>query len=103
MEDKYWQIIIENFAQLDLLQIVDWYELERNGLSNSFLDDFEEALNKIKRNPFYASKINERTRGASFNRFPYQIIYTIDAEKLKIYVLVITHQHRKPFWYKDRK
>jgi mRNA-degrading endonuclease RelE of RelBE toxin-antitoxin system len=103
MEDKSWQILIEDFAKIDLQQAFNWYELEKNGLGNLFLDDFEETLEKIKRNPFYTSKINERTRGASFKKFPYEIVYMVNSEKYIIYIIVITHQHRKPNWYKERK
>ena len=103
MEDKAWEIIIEDFAKTDLQESYNWYELEQRKVGDSFLDDFEDTLNKIKRNPFYASKINERTRGASFKKFPYQIVYIIDDEKHRINIIAITHQHRKPHWYKNRK
>ncbi len=103
MEDKNWQIIIEDFAKDDLQEIYDWYELEQKNLGELFLDDFEDCLIKIKRNPFYTNKINERTRGARLKNFPYQIVYIVDVERYRINVIVITHQHRKPNWYKDRK
>jgi hypothetical protein len=36
MEDKFWQIIIGDFAEIDLQQAFDWYEFEKNVLGNLF-------------------------------------------------------------------
>ncbi|MBC7651075.1 MAG: hypothetical protein H7101_04935 [Deinococcales bacterium] len=53
-------------------------------------------------NPFYASIIEDDARSASLKRFPYAVIYRIDAERLQIRVIAIIHHHRHPNWISNR-
>ncbi len=42
-----WKIIIEDLAQLDLHDAYEWYEKEKTGLGEEFLDSFEDSLSRI--------------------------------------------------------
>jgi plasmid stabilization system protein ParE len=103
MEDSNWQIIIEDLAKTDLQEIYEWYQFKEIGLGNSFINDFEDTLERIKLNPLHARNLTERTRSASFKKFPYQIIYITDSQNKKVFIIVITHHRRNPFWFKDKK
>ena len=98
-----WIIVIEDLAQLDLQEAYEWYETGNTGLGEEFLDSFEDTLTRIERNPLHASSIDETTRSATLKRFPYEVIYLINDLTFKISVIAISHQHRKPGWFKDRK
>ncbi len=91
-----WKIVIEDLAQLDLQDVYEWYERKKAGLGDEFLDEFDETINKIEKNPFHASGYDDKTRSASLKRFPYEVIYLVDEYKHEVYVIAIGHQHRKP-------
>lgn len=94
-------IVLRREAQVDLNEIILWYEEQKQGLGLEFIYAFEDALNKIIRNPFYASFIEADARGASLKKFPYQVIYRIADTKV-IRIIAIVHQHRNPSWFKNR-
>jgi hypothetical protein len=41
-------------------------------------------------------------RVARVKRFPYDIFYTVEHERDRLFVLAISHQHRKPGLWKKR-
>ena len=69
-----WKVIIEDLAQLDLQEAYEWYEKKKTGLGEEFLDEFEETIKKIERNPFHASYYHKQSRSAALERFPYEAI-----------------------------
>ena len=49
---SYWKIVIEDLAKSDLQAAYEWYEKEKAGLGDEFLDEFEITLSLVERNPF---------------------------------------------------
>ncbi len=98
-----WKIIIEDLAQLDLHDVYQWYEEEKTGLGEEFLDSFEVSISIIERNPLHASSYDETCRSATLKRFPYEVIYLVNDVKSEINIIAISHQHRKPSWFRNRK
>jgi toxin ParE2 len=43
----------------------------------------------------------QQAPGCRMNRFPYSVIYALENDELV--VLAIAHQHRKPFYWRDRQ
>jgi len=41
-------------------------------------------------------------RDAILSRFPYEIIYLVDNIKSEVYIIAISHQHRKTSWFSKR-
>ncbi len=99
---SHWTIVVEDFASLDLQEAFQWYEEQKKGLGEYFLDDLENTIALIEKNPFYASLYDNGCRSASLKKFPYSLIYLLDESKAEVYIIVISHQHRKPGWFKDR-
>lgn len=97
-----WKIIIEDLAQLDLKEVYTWYEQQKTGLGEEFLDELDVTILAIERNPFHAFSVENLCRRISLKRFPYDIIYLIDTEDYLVKIIAISHQHRKPGWYTNR-
>ncbi len=89
-------------AQIDLDKIFVWYEEQKPDLGFDFIFEFEAVLNKISRNPYYASYIIKQARSASLKKFPYHVIYEVDEQDKKVIVLAIAHHHRNPEWFRQR-
>jgi plasmid stabilization system protein ParE len=98
-----WKIIIEDLAQIDLHDAYHWYEKAKDGLGEEFLDSFETTIQNIQNNPFYTSLHADDYRSATLHRFPYEIIYIVDNNKGIVFIIAITHQHREPSWFRNRR
>ena len=97
-----WKVIVEDLAQADLKEIYEWYELKREGLGLSFFSYLDEAIIKIERNPGHASFYDEKYRSISLKKFPYGVIFLTDEISQTVYIIAITHLHRKPSWFQNR-
>lgn len=64
------ELVITRKAQIDFDEIFVWYEEQQSALGERFIKAFEEVLNKINRNPYYASNIEKQARSASLKNFP---------------------------------
>ncbi len=82
-----WKIIIEDLAQLDLHDAYEWYEKEKTGLGEEFLDSFEVLISRIERNPLHASSYDATSRRATLDRFPYKVIYWLTILNLRLILL----------------
>ena len=96
------EIVLPEKAQIDLDEIFVWYEKQKNGLGFRFIQEFENTINKISFNPFFASIIEKDARSASLKIFPYEVIFRIDDIKMQVRVIAIIHQHRNPDWFRQR-
>lgn len=67
-------IVVSAEAQNDLDEIFIWYEEQQRGLGVEFIIGVDQILEKILRNPLYASIKELDARSASLKRFPYDII-----------------------------
>jgi plasmid stabilization system protein ParE len=78
-----------------------WYDQRQPGLGNDFLDQFERTLRRIVAEPERWRKIQGENRRLNFHRFPYGIVYSVDADTL--YVKAVMHLHRRPFYWSGRQ
>lgn len=88
-------------AELDVARAAEWYEQERVGLGEEFLDEFDATCSRVLANPLVSPIINKRrsVRRKMFKRFPYRVFYTVDERH--IIVLAVVHCHRgDPIWKK---
>ena len=98
-----YSIWIKRETQLDIDQAVIWYETQKLNLGLDLRFELDKVINKIAANPYYAWCIFEDTRAASLKTFPYEIVYRIYEDEKRVNIIALSHQHRKPHWYKDRK
>ena len=91
---------LKPFAEIDIAEAAIWYNFQREGLGEEFLQALGAKFNEIQRNPFQFSIIYKNVRRAFPNRFPYGIFF-IPEEKI-IYILAIAHTSRKPKIWKKR-
>lgn len=87
-------------ADLELMEIVAWYEQQRPGLSLVFLRALDHALLQLASWPEQRALIGEHTRRCVMQRFPFVILYVADEQGLA--VLGIVHASRNPKSWADR-
>jgi len=87
-------------AQTELDQAFEWYETQQKDLGVQFLNEFDAAIRRIANYPESYILIEKDVRRCLVKRFPYGILYGIDADK--IIVIAVAHLHRKPDYWIDR-
>jgi plasmid stabilization system protein ParE len=84
----------------DLLEAAVWYEGQRAGLGEDFLDAAAFTLSRIASSPSACSIVYRSTRRALFSRFPFGVFYQV--EDRCIVVVAILHGSRHPRSWRKR-
>jgi plasmid stabilization system protein ParE len=95
------KIIFSSLAKLELEDAIAYYELELRGLGINFKEEIRKNINRIKKFPQAASVERGEIRKSLLHKFPYKILYSIEADH--IFIIALAHQHRKPDYWVDRK
>jgi plasmid stabilization system protein ParE len=88
-------------AEAELFAARDFYEGEREGLGQDFVDEMEAVMARIVANPLQLTQLRRsKSRRALGRRFPYKIVFTLLGDRIRI--LAAAHQHRRPHYWKAR-
>ena len=87
-------------AAADLEEIRDWYEAQRAGLSDEFLEAIDNCLESIARHPLANAIAIKDTRQALVQRFPYSVFYQVTEDA--IFIRAVFHNSRKPARWRRR-
>jgi hypothetical protein len=56
-------LVVRPEAQADLLEARDWYDRQRNGLGQQFVDAVDELFDRIRRSKFLCGNYSEDPAG----------------------------------------
>jgi len=91
-------------AMFDLESAADNYESEGPGLGSEFRQEVRSIVELIERHHRIGPSINAGTktplREFLLDRFPYRLIYSIDANR--ILIVAVAHQHRRLGYWRGR-
>jgi plasmid stabilization system protein ParE len=87
-------------AKAEFDNAVDWYEKQRTGLGNSFLDRVRDVLQRISANPRLHAAVYLDVRKAVVRRFPYVVLYREDQGE--VLVVSVFHTSRDPAVWQKR-
>ena len=77
-----------------------WYERQRSGLGLEFLLAFDAVVESLRRLPEGHELVALKTRKALLRRFPYLVLYAVEAER--ILITAVFHGRRDPQRWSDR-
>lgn len=86
-------------AEMEMRNAAIYYETQVAGLGVVFLTKIEAALRDIASNPEVWPIIKNGIHKRRVYRFPYSLIYRIDANS--VVILAVMHQHRRPDYWLD--
>ena len=89
-----YNLIISQKAEGHIQSAYHWYEQQKNGLGNNFLDAIDIALLSIQSNPMFYSFRRKNIRGCITKRFPYIILFYIKQNNIR--VVSVFHMSMKP-------
>ncbi|MHB8859321.1 MAG: type II toxin-antitoxin system RelE/ParE family toxin [Thermoleophilia bacterium] len=93
-------LIFHAAAAADVEDAFLWYESQRSGLGDEFLDELSLVLSAINENPIRFPVLHRDTRRALLHRFPYALFYRVLHEK--IIIVACMHGKRNPSHWQIR-
>ncbi len=87
-------------AEEEFLHAIEYYEECRKGLGYEFSQEVYLAIQRALLYPLAWQELGDGIRRALVHRFPYGVLYSVEAKTL--YILAIMHLHREPFYWKKR-
>jgi toxin ParE1/3/4 len=94
--------VLDPLAEEDLKEAANHYEAQVSGLGDDFLDEVFALIDRLVSFPESGSRKTKVVRVARVRRFPYDVLYKIDTDLDRIFVLAISDQRRKPGLWKKR-
>jgi plasmid stabilization system protein ParE len=94
------RLIIRPEAEEEIADAFDWYEERVSGLGSDFLLCVDAALNSILRQPQQYPRVYRTVRRALTRRFPYEVFFVEDAER--VVILSVFHAKRNPKRWQKR-
>jgi toxin ParE1/3/4 len=95
------KIVYHKSVQRDIDEAWRWYEDASPGLGDEFFDEFLSVIEGIRSNPQRWAFTTRGRRMALFGRFPYKLLYRVESERVKVFVVM--HQKRHPAFGAQRK
>jgi len=87
-------------AEIELDEAFKWYEAQQKKLGMQFLTEFDAAIRRISAYPKLYALLENEVRRCLIKRFPYGVLYGIDADT--IVIIAVAHLHRKPNYWVER-
>ena len=87
----------------DAFQIIKWYDEQKQGLGNVFLDYLDDTLKKIEKVPTAYKIVYRQVRQASLQKFPYVVLYKVVKNTITVHCIFHTSQDPKKMIKRLRK
>ncbi len=84
---------IREEAEVDLSDAAIWYEQQRAGLGQEFLDRTLSVLESLPDHPTQYPIVYNNVRRALLGRFPFGIFYGVENEFILIYAVMHARRH----------
>ncbi len=88
-------------AEIELYDAALYYESQRRGLGNTFLQAIEMAMDEIREHPMASPRVHGVVRNKRVRRFPYSVMYSAENGDLRI--LAIASPKRRPLYWLRRQ
>ena len=82
-----YEVIIRNRAQVEIVEIMEWYEEKEEGLGSYFLLCLDASIDAMRRYPTAPRTIRHEYRRFFVRRFPVGIYYIVRENKILVDVV----------------
>ena len=85
--------IVKPLAEKDIAELYVWYNKEREGLGEGFLDELEISLKLTTENPFQYQVRYKGVRMKKIQRFPVCLHFTIEDKTVFVHAILSTSRN----------
>lgn len=86
--------ILSKRAEKHIESAYDWYELQREGLGDKFIDVIEEAFTSIQSNPLLYGFRKKNVRGCHAKGFPYVVLFYVKRNNIRVVSVFHTSRNK---------
>jgi toxin ParE1/3/4 len=94
------RVSLHELAERELNDAALYYESESAGLGVRFLDEIEQYIGAIIKNPEAGKKVRGQVRRRILRKFPYGILYSAKDDGVRI--LAVMNLKRRPMYWVGR-
>lgn len=94
------KLTFHSWSSDDLSGVIAYYNLRKDGLGATFLDEFIACVDTIRQYPLSGPVYDGDFRRTLVNRFPYAVIYRVRDDEIQI--MAILHVRRAPETTRER-
>jgi plasmid stabilization system protein ParE len=87
-------------AAEELVETTAFYERRVSGLGMGFILEVERVVDLVQAHPLVGQRIEEAFRRIVLVRFPYSLIYSVEADR--IWIVAVAHHRRQPGYWRER-
>jgi hypothetical protein len=87
-------------AEEEMVEASLFYDSAASGLGNDFLDDVQQAIDRLREYPQTGQTIAPGISRMLLHRFPFSVVYAV--EPTLILVIAIAHHGRRPGYWQSR-
>lgn len=95
-----WRLVIDPAARDDIAAARDWYDAQRAGLGDAFVDEVNSSVGRFRNQPLMHQPVYRALRRAVVRRFPYLVIYRVAGDTVT--VVAVPHAHSDPAGWQAR-
>lgn len=95
------QLLLRPAAAAEVEEAWRWYEEQRPGFGEQFLDAFASQLERVAESPEMYPVVHRDTRRALLKRFPYGVFYRVVGKQ--VVVVACFHAKRDPRRWRERR
>ena len=95
------RLVVRPEAEAELFAARDWYDNQRVGLGQEFVNEVRETVSEVATRPLTFPKVHGEMRRAILRRFPYGVFFRIVTDE--IIILGIIHGRRHPRQWRSRR
>jgi plasmid stabilization system protein ParE len=88
-------------ADRDVAVAASWYEQQRPGLGQEFLDEFVAMSDRLSESPLVYPTVHRKTCRALLNRFPFGVFFRMAGTD--VVIVAVMHGSRSPHRWRGRE
>lgn len=91
-----WEVVARPQVKNDVAEAADWYDTQRAGLGDEFIDEILAILDDLEANPLLYCRRHpsKNIRWRYPKRFPYRVIYEVIDEPPLVIIAAVIHAAR---------
>ena len=86
------RLVVSREAAADIRTVYRWYEKQQAGLGREFSRAVEAAVSRVRPSPQSFRPASDHFRRTLVRRFPFEIFYEFDAERVIVHLVFHTSQ-----------